>query len=108
MRPGGEKRGNSRDRARRRRWLLESFDTDLGPDLARCHLELSDRCRGTVDRHTLSVDRIEPGGSYAHENIQPACTPCQTTQGALITKAARDQWRLWKDEADALGIEWTG
>ena len=108
MRPGGEHRGNSYDRARRRVWVLATFDRDLGPDLARCHLGISDRCPGTVDDVTLTVDRIEPGGSYAHGNIQPACTPCQNKQGALITREIRHQWLAWMAEAEAAGIEWDG
>ena len=108
MRPGGERRGNSRDRARRRAWLLETFDPDLGPDRARCHLGLSDVCPGTVDRWTLTVDRITPGGPYTRDNIQPACSACQNTQGALITAERRHQWLAWMQEAEEAGIEWDG
>ncbi|HEY0701060.1 MAG TPA: hypothetical protein VGD43_25015, partial [Micromonospora sp.] len=81
MRAGGEKRGNTRNRARRRVWLLTTFDPDLGPDKARCKLGISERCKQVVDATTLTVDRIEPGGSYCHDNIQPACAPCQNKQG---------------------------
>lgn len=109
MRPGGERRGNTRDRQRRRAYLLQEFDPDLGPDRARCHLfGLSEHCLGTVDKHTLTVDRIEPGGSYCRDNIRPACRPCQNTQGALITRERREQWRRLMDEATARGIEWDG
>lgn len=109
MRAGGDKRGNSTDRARRRVWLLAEFDPDLGPDKARCHLfGLSDRCLEYVDIDTVTVDRIEPGGSYAHDNIRPACTPCQNKQGALITRAARHNWLALFEEARSLGIEWDG
>ncbi len=108
MRAGGEKRGNSRDRRRRKLWLLRTFDPELGPDYAHCALQLSDHCRAVVDIHTVTADRIEPGGSYAHENIQPACTPCQNTQGALITYARRVAWLQAMEEADYYGIEWTG
>jgi 5-methylcytosine-specific restriction endonuclease McrA len=108
MRAGGEKRGNSRDRARRKVWLLETFDTDLGPDRARCHLKVSAVCSEVVDRYSLTADRINPGGTYAHENVQPACRPCQNTQGALITRERRQQWREWMAEAKAAGIEWDG
>lgn len=89
-------------------WLLRTFDADLGDDVARCHLKISDRCHELVDEHTLTVDRIEPGGTYARDNIQPACIPCQTKQGALITREARQQWKAYMDEALALGIEWDG
>lgn len=108
MRPGGERRGNTRDRARRRVWLLSTFDPDLGPELARCHLGTSDMCSGTVDARTLTVDRIEPGGSYARDNIQPACRVCQNQQGALISWESRRQWREWMAEARAAGIDWDG
>lgn len=109
MRPGGEKRGSSYSRRRRRRWLLKEFDPDLGPDKARCHLfGLSDRCLQFVDAQTLTVDRIEPGGSYAHDNIRPACRACQSTQGALITRERRLQWKQLKEEAEARGIDWDG
>lgn len=108
MRAGGERRGNARDRAARRRWLLEHFDPDLGPTVARCALHLSDTCHQYVDDTTLTVDRIEPGGTYRRGNIQPACRPCQNTQGALITREARHQWLAWAKEADMLGIDWDG
>lgn len=108
MRPGGEKRGNARDRRRRREWLLATFDVDLGPDRARCWLDLSPSCLVEVDAQTLTVDRIRPGGSYARGNIQPACPVCQNVQGALITNEARAAWRAMMDEARARGIEWDG
>lgn len=108
MRAGGEKRGNSRDRARRRAWLLETFDKDLGPDRARCWLDLSENCQEYVDAQTITVDRIRPGGTYRRDNIQPACAPCQNKQGALITQARRADWQRWMEEARAAGIEWDG
>jgi 5-methylcytosine-specific restriction endonuclease McrA len=108
VRPGGERRGNSRDRQARRVWLLATFDQDLGPDKARCWLDLSPLCREYVDLATLTVDRINPGGSYRRDNIQPACRPCQSHQGALITKERRDEWRQYMAEAEAAGIEWDG
>lgn len=100
-----DKRGNSRDRAARRVWLLLAFDVDLGADRARCHLRLSAFCEREVDATTLSVDRKEMGGTYARHNIQPACTPCQNRQGGLANVAtmdallteyryAREQWEL--------------
>lgn len=108
MRPGGEKRGSSYSRRRRREWLLATFDTDLGPEVARCHLKISDRCHGVVDAQTLTADRLVPGGTYRRDNIQPACIPCQTKQGALITREARHAWQAYMNEALALGIEWDG
>jgi 5-methylcytosine-specific restriction endonuclease McrA len=109
VRPGGERRGNNRDRARRRARLLREFDPDLGPDKARCHLfGLSDQCLGVVDAITLTVDRVELGGSYCADNTRPACRPCQNKQGALITHERRRQWKALMDEARSLGIDWNG
>lgn len=109
MRAGGDLRGSYRNRRQRRRWLLLTFDPDLGPELARCHLKIAgDRCHVYVDDRSLTVDRIEPGGTYAHGNIQPACTPCQNKQGALITAEKRQAWQRFMEEAKAAGIEWDG
>jgi 5-methylcytosine-specific restriction endonuclease McrA len=108
MRPGGEKRGNNADRRRRKVWMLATFDLDLGPDKARCKLGLSSRCRGELTFDTITADRIDPGGTYRHENVQPACRACQHEQGALITRERRHQWLAWMEEARMLGIEWDG
>lgn len=108
VRAGFDRRGNSQDRARRRVWLLDTFDPDLGPGVARCGLRISERCHGIVDDTTLTVDRINPGGTYARDNIQPACTPCQSRQGALMTNEARHQWHRFMEEAAQLGIAWDG
>ena len=108
MRAGGDRRGSSRNRAARRRWMLATFDPDLGPDRARCQLGLSDACVGILDIHSVTADRIEPGGTYRRENVQPACRPCQNRQGALITRERRAQWHEWRREADEAGIEWDG
>lgn len=108
MRAGGEKRGNCRDRAARKRWMLETFDTDLGPDRARCRLRISSVCVEVLDFHSVTADRKDPGGTYARANVQPACRPCQNRQGALITREKREQWQQWMREAEAAGIEWDG
>lgn len=109
MRPGGERRGNSQDRARRRAWLLEAYaEDDLPAGQVRCQLASSAFCLEVVDATTLTVDRVTPGGSYARYNIQPACRPCQLEQGALITNERRRTWRDLMAEAQDRGIEWDG
>lgn len=108
MRAGGDRRGSSRNRRDRKVWLLATYDQDLGPDRARCALGLSDRCLGVLTLATVTADRKDPGGTYAHENVQPACAPCQNRQGALITRERRHQWFSWRAEADAAGVEWDG
>jgi hypothetical protein len=84
-RPGYvDRRGNNKARAARRAWILSTFDEYLGDGRARCRLYLSGRCVGIVDTDTLSVDRLEYGGTYSRDNIQPACKPCQDRQGGLL------------------------
>lgn len=106
-RPGYvDRRGSSRTRKRRREWLLQTFDPDLGPDRAACRLRLSAECVAIVDEITLSVDRIEPGGLYSRDNIQPACKPCQDKQGGLAAAQMNaqmiDDYRAARDAREAL------
>lgn len=86
-----DRRGSNAARKVRRTWLLSTFDVDLGPERARCHLKLSAWCERIVDSVSLSVDRIEPGGTYRRGNIQPACKPCQDRQGGLARVRSMDQ-----------------
>jgi hypothetical protein len=82
-------RGNSRDRARRRQWLLDHFGDGT---TAKCALRLTEKCLEIVTLETVSADRIRPGkegGGYRRDNIQPACMPCQCYQGFLIGQEAR-------------------
>lgn len=88
--------------------MLATFDKDLGPERARCWLDLTPSCLEYVDARSLTVDRIDPGGSYARGNIQPACRPCQNAQGALITNERRQEWRRLMAEARDASIEWDG
>lgn len=101
-----DKRGNAADRARRRAWILETFDPDLGPGRARCAMRLAADCLGEVDAVTLSVDRIEAGGSYRRGNIQPGCKPCQDRQGGLFAvelhRHVIDDYRAQRDAREAL------
>lgn len=72
-------RGSSRDRAARRRWLVEAWASDLGPGICRCY-----RCGVGLTADTVTVDRIEPGcqgGTYRRSNIRPACATCNSTTG---------------------------
>jgi hypothetical protein len=68
MRFGGEKRGNTRDRYRRKTWMLETFG-----DGTTCPCT---HCGRSLTRRTLEADRIVPGGSYRRTNIQPSCRRC--------------------------------
>lgn len=73
-RPGGEHRGNSTDRANRRAWITSSKAGfgGTGTEVPCVH------CGNWVSKPEVHIDRMEPGGSYRHENIQPACPDCNT------------------------------
>lgn len=77
-------RGNSRDRQRRRQWLLDTFgDGATCP----CHY-----CGELVDDVSITVDRIVPGaegGRYVRSNIRPACSKCNTREGAKLGATRR-------------------
>lgn len=88
--------------------MFTIYDPDLGPDLVRCYLAISKRCKKQLTRETCSFDRVVPGGPYNRSNVQPACLPCQWEQGALITRERRHAWLGWRREADLAGIEWDG
>lgn len=78
-------RGSSRDRRRRRQWLLDTFGNGV---TCPCHF-----CGELVDDSTITVDRIVPGadgGRYTRDNIRPACSGCNTLEGAKL--GARRRW----------------
>jgi hypothetical protein len=83
-------RGSSYDRARRRRFLLAKFGDGT---TAQCALRTSSRCLGALTFETVTADRIVPGaegGTYSRDNIQPACGPCQSEQGARLAHSRRE------------------
>lgn len=106
-------RGNAETRRRRRRWLVETFraDVDLpvgmliqrqrgdgtwidlgvtlgsGVPACRCY-----RCGRLLDEAHVSPDRIVPGcqgGTYARNNIRPACDLCQMQTGGALGYSRR-------------------
>lgn len=75
MRAGGDKRGSSYDRRRRKERMLSDpqFEHDL------THPErnvLCTHCGEALTYDTVEADRKIPGGPYAYHNIQPACRTC--------------------------------
>lgn len=67
-RHGGDKRGNSADRRRRKLWMLETWGNGTTCACVHCECEL--------DYDTVEADRKIPGGSYRRENVQPSCRDC--------------------------------
>lgn len=79
-------RGSSADRAARRAFLLERYQSDQGPGTCRCY-----RCGLLLVEETLTVDRIVPGcrgGTYRRNNIRPACSACNSATGGGLARAA--------------------
>lgn len=77
-------RGSSETRRRRRRWLVREFGD--GKTCA-CY-----RCGATLTEDTVSPDRIIPGcegGTYARNNIRPACDLCQMQTGGALGYSRR-------------------
>lgn len=91
----GNARGSSYDRARRRRYLVTTYASDVDPQLCRCY-----RCGKLLydesstpyavalqhDAAPLTVDRIVPGcrgGTYRRDNIRPACGACNSETGGF-------------------------
>jgi 5-methylcytosine-specific restriction endonuclease McrA len=72
-RAGGDRRGSSADRRRRREWLV-SPASGFGGDGVKvaCYWE----CGTELTEATVEADRIVPGGSYRRDNIVPACRDC--------------------------------
>lgn len=85
----GNARGNSRDRAVRRRWLVKTFAADWklhGVPTCRCY-----RCGELLTEATVTVDRIVPGcrgGRYVRGNIRPACAHCNSETGGAVRGAS--------------------
>lgn len=80
----GNARGNTRDRASRRAFLLAKFgDGEHAP----CY-----RCSAVLDDSTITVDRVIPGcegGTYRRDNLRPACGPCNSETGGQLGAARR-------------------
>ena len=81
-RAGGDKRGSSGDRKRRREWLVSPVAGRMveGVWIAFGGDGNEVPCWWGCDRQLnvwiVEADRIEPGGSYRRENIVPSCRPC--------------------------------
>jgi hypothetical protein len=72
-RAGGDKRGSSGDRKRRREWLVSPVAGFGGNG---SEVPCFWKCGRELDVYTVEADRVIPGGSYRRENIVPACRPC--------------------------------
>lgn len=74
-----DERGNTKQRAQRRAWILEVWASDV-KGFVRCY-----RCGIKLTESTMTIDRIVPGcqgGKYEKGNIRPCCSPCNSLTGA--------------------------
>lgn len=78
-------RGDTTVRRARRQWLLDTFGDGIE---APCMIQWDESCQGTVREGTLTVDRHPipgmHGGTYAYDNIRPACMPCNSRAGTAL------------------------
>lgn len=83
-------RGGSEDRRRRKKYLLEAFEADQtleGRPACRCF-----RCGKLLTEEMVQADRIKPGidgGTYARNNIRPACEECNRFLGHRLQNERR-------------------
>ncbi len=80
----GNSRGGSKDRRRRKAWLLATFgDGEKATG--------SFDCGAVLTSDTVSVDRYPipgaQGGTYARGNIRPVCGRCNSVHGATVRRA---------------------
>ncbi len=72
-------RGSTADRRSRKAWLFEAYASDF-PGRVRCF-----RCGEPLGKGDVTIDRIIPGsrgGTYARNNIRPACRYCNFSLGS--------------------------
>jgi HNH endonuclease len=72
-------RGSAEARRSRRAWIMSTYGRD---GLVLCY-----RCELVMFADEFEVDRITPGcrgGTYARDNIRPACGPCNRETGNAI------------------------
>jgi 5-methylcytosine-specific restriction endonuclease McrA len=94
---GADLRGNSKDRKRRKEWMLTEFGdgTTVVCSFEDCD-EILTYDTVTADRYPLSG---KEGGRYIRSNIRPACGACNSADGTRIKN-------LPELEAGPTGLTW--
>lgn len=81
----GNVAGSSYARRARKQKMLDVYGDGIHVMCRRCW-------SAVLTFTTLTVDRIIPGcegGTYRWENVQPACSPCNTKHGSELGNARR-------------------
>jgi len=102
MRRGGDKRGNNRDRRKRKQYLVEHYRANVDLDLAtgepvplgegepacRCY-----RCGCLLTVETVTQDRriagVEGGTYFDPMNLRPACAFDNSSTGGILGNARK-------------------
>ena len=89
----GNVKGNTEDRRRRRAWMMLVWASDVA-GYVRCYrcgkLLYNEDDMPLIEEdgaERLTIDRIVPGcfgGTYARNNIRPACGGCNSSTGAPL------------------------
>lgn len=95
----GNSRGGSKERAKRRQWLVDMYGDGVKVGCFNCDEIL------TVD--TVTADRIKPGalgGTYRRDNIRACCNPCNMSLGGKLSAKLREAKTMKKgDEYECEG-----
>lgn len=75
-------RGDSSQRRKRKQYLLDKFGDGTTAPCSFCGIDLIFDTV-TVDRHPIPGCQ---GGTYAPDNIRPACMPCNSKHGGSIRR----------------------
>lgn len=90
-RPGGDKRGNTTDRRRRKEWMLKTFGDGESCPCTHCDVPLN--------YETVESDRIDPNQGYARKNVQPSCRGCNLSRSDVV------EWMAPKELANKVREE---
>ena len=82
---GGELRGNSSDRRRRKIYLINTFGNGKNVPCFHCGRKLSYDTM-EVDRHPVCGHN---GGRYVKENVVPACNECNIQKCNMAVSSCR-------------------
>jgi hypothetical protein len=79
-RNGGDKRGSAASRRARKAWFLSSKSGfgGNGQTVPCVH------CTAALTFEQIEADRINPGGSYRRDNVQPSCRPCNISRSDKV------------------------
>lgn len=81
--------GSARRKRLRKLWLLKEFGDGITAPCVFCGCNLTIETL-TVDHHPIPACR---GGTWAKNNIRPACAPCNEADGVRMERELRERWR---------------